>query len=211
MVLAAAERPGEYTARTPEHGTALNERAAEMRHEIRHTLASWCLLIADERGMSPPRDHMDMIGAYLATHHVWLAAHPAAGDCADELSSLHRRAFAVAYPTGARVFQVGPCPVPSCAAMVRVVLRAVDSLLPSELVCEAEVPHSWPADRWRELGRAMPNRRYLSAAEIASQWQVALGSVYRLASQGRWERTEDGRRPVLYLAADVRATFAQVT
>jgi len=153
QVLAASDRPGERTTGTVDHGTNLNPRAVEIRTEIRHTLASWARLVSEERGIHLPPNHLDAIGAYLATHHIWLAAHPTAGDCSDELSSLQRRAWNVAYPTGARVFPVGPCP--TCGTTVKVVLRAVDSLLPSELVCEAEEPHTWRADQWHALGRRM--------------------------------------------------------
>lgn len=207
-VLATSERPGERTSGTPSHGTELNIRAAVMRTEIRHVMVSWCKLVADERGIALPTDHIDAIGAYLALHRDWLAAHPAAGDCSDELASVGRRAFNVAYPSGARIFPVGPCPGSGCTATVRVVLRKVDALLPSELVCDADEPHSWPASRWRELGRTI-NHRYLSTTEIAQRWSLPVGTVYRLASEQQWRRTEDGRRPTLYHASDVTATFAQ--
>lgn len=208
-VLATAERPGERTSGTPSHGTELNTRAAAMRTEIRHILVSWCKLVADERGIALPADHIDAIAAYLALHREWLAAHlGVAGECCDELASLAHRAFNVAYPSGARIFPVGPCPEPGCTATVRVVLRRVDALLPSELVCDAEEAHSWPASRWRELGRTI-NHRYLSTTEIAQRWRLPVGTVHRLASEHRWRRTEDGRRPVLYQSADVQATFAQ--
>jgi hypothetical protein len=206
--LAAPERPGEHTSGTPTHGTSINERALIMRAEIRHTMASWCRLIAEERGIGLPADHIDAIGAYLALHREWLSAHPAAPDCADELASLAHRAHNVAYPSGARSFPVGPCPESGCEATVRVVLRRIDAVLPSELVCDAEQPHSWPASRWRELGRTITNPRYASAGEIAQRWALPMGSVYRLASEARWRRTEDGRRPVLYYVCDVEATFA---
>lgn len=210
QVLATPDRASERTTRTADHGTVINERAVAIRTEIRHTLAGWARLIADERGIHPPPDSLTTIGAYLATHNVWLAAHPAAGDCSDELNSLQRRAWAVAYPTGARVFPVGPCPTTGCGATVRVVLRVVDSLLPSELVCDAAEPHRWPYTSWRNLGRKI-NRRYLSPAEIAAEWRMPIGSVYRHASQARWRRSEDGRRPALYLAEDVHATLDRLT
>lgn len=206
--LAAPERPGERVSGSKlTSGVTLNDRAAAMRTEIRHTLVSWCKLVADERGITLPADHLDSIAAYLALHRDWLSAHPAAPDCSDELSSLARRAWSVAYPSGARTFPVGPCPVEDCSATVRVVLRTVDSLLPSELVCDAEQPHAWPASRWRELGRTI-HHRYLTADEIAKRWSMPIGSVYRLASEQRWRRTEDGRRPVLYHASDVETTLA---
>lgn len=216
QVLASYGRRDERTSGSATHGTVIDERAMAVRTEIRHTLASWCRLIAEERGIGLPPDHLDAIAAYVATHHEWLAAHPAAGDCSDELSGLQRRAWAVAYPTGARVFPVGPCPTTGCGATVRVVLRVIDSLLPSELVCDGThvegcdcgrcPPHRWPYTSWRNLGRKI-SQRYLTPAEIAEEWSMPIGTVRWYASRHRWRRAEDGRRPALYLAVDVRATL----
>lgn len=216
QALAGSDRPGEKTSGTADHGTVINERAIEIRSETRHTLVAIARLISEERGIGLPPDTLDAIAAYIATHHVWLAAHPGvAGSTSDELSSLQRRAWNVAYPTGARVFPVGPCP--TCGAIVKVVLRAVDSLLPSELVCDGEAhaedcecrkcpPHRWPYTSWRNLGKKI-HKRYLSPAEISAEWKMPLGSVYRHASEAKWRRAEDGRRPALYLVEDVRATL----
>lgn len=215
-VLTAPERPGPHTTRTPDHGTILNEAAAEARLEIRHTLVAWCKLIAEVRGIGlPSTDHIDTLGGYVATHHQWLAAQPElSAACADELASLARRARLVAFPSGTRVFPVSSCPNPGCTATLRAILRDIDSLLPSELACNGHhdegcecgacPPHRWPASMWRELGR----RRFVTAAEIATDWAIPIGTVYALANTHRWRRTEDGRRPVLYLAADVFATRA---
>lgn len=52
--------------------------------------------------------------------------------------------------------------------------------------------------------------RYLSLAEIAKIYEQPQSTLRRLASTDRWERTEDGRRPVLYLRTDVSATMARV-
>lgn len=49
--------------------------------------------------------------------------------------------------------------------------------------------------------------RYLTAAEIAMLYRRPIGTIYRLASQYRWRRVSDGRRPVLYAADDVARTF----
>jgi len=49
--------------------------------------------------------------------------------------------------------------------------------------------------------------RYLTAVEIAMLYRRPIGTIYRLASQHRWRRVSDGRRPVLYAADDVERTF----
>lgn len=49
--------------------------------------------------------------------------------------------------------------------------------------------------------------RYLTAVEIAMLYRRPIGTIYRLASQYRWRRVSDGRRPVLYAVDDVERTF----
>lgn len=160
LVLSGTGAPGEKTSGSKEVGAVLNERAVESRTLIRHTLVSWCRLVSEERGTSLPADDITSLGAYAATHAQWLAAHPAAGECADELHELaHGRPWRTAYPSGARVVVVGACPLVSddgpCGHILRAIMRRTDSLLPSELVCDAEIPHQWPADQWLTLGRKL--------------------------------------------------------
>ncbi len=212
LVLAAPGRLGEHTSGTPDHGTELNDRAVEARTLIRHTLVSWCLLIAEERGITTPEDTVDALAEYVDRHSVWLSAHGAAGDCAEEIADLaHGAPWRTAYPSGARRFKVGPCLMQDCTGEIIAVLRDTDQLLPSALTCDADEPHTWTADKWREIGRALhPDGtagRYLTAAETASTWRLPLGTVHRLASTDEWRRSADGRRPVLYLASDVDATM----
>jgi len=224
LVLASSGVAGTRISGTADHGTDLNPRAVELRTEIRHVLVAIARLVSEERGIHLPPDNLDAIAAYIATHHVWLAAHAGvAADTSGELSSLASRAFGVAYPSGARVFPVGPCVEDGCGGTIRVVLRAVDSTIPSELICDTDPhqdgcdcgncpPHRWPYSQtnWRRLGNKI-KQRYMTPGEIAEQWAMPLGSVYRHASTQRWRRSEDGRRPALYLAEDVRATLDSPT
>lgn len=134
-------------------------RAVEARTLIRHTLASWCRLVAEERGIALPADQVDAMGEYVARHHEWLAAHPAAGECAAELAELaHGRTRSLAYPSGARVVEIGACPHAGCEGVLRAIVRRSDALLPSEVVCSADEAHRWGAAQWHALGRAMSGR-----------------------------------------------------
>ncbi|HEX5995977.1 MAG TPA: hypothetical protein VFY84_12615 [Jiangellales bacterium] len=168
LVLAASDRPGERTSGTRERGLAVNERAVWARATIRHVLVSWCRLIAEERGITPPADDITSLAGYLAKHADWLSASDYADEVSDELRDLaHGEPWRVAYPTGARVFEVGPCPETvdgaPCPGVVRAVLRRTDSLLPSELVCDHRpdpepedwTPHRYLADQWLTLGRKL--------------------------------------------------------
>lgn len=49
--------------------------------------------------------------------------------------------------------------------------------------------------------------RYLTITEIATAWRVPVGTVRWLAHRDGWARSADGRRPVLYLIADVEKTM----
>jgi hypothetical protein len=92
------------TAGSPSAETRLplDDRAAEHRKVIRHTLSSWCSLVAEERGMAPPQlsaaprtadvryewtsrgvqavsgalSAVDYLTMWLQRHLDWLCAHP---------------------------------------------------------------------------------------------------------------------------------------
>jgi len=213
LVLATVGRFGERTSGTSDHGTELNDRAVEARTLIRHRLVSWSLFIAEERGVTTPTDTVAAMAKFVIKHTVWLSAsREIAGDCADEFADLaHGAPWRTAYPSGARRFKVGPCLIQDCPGDIVAVLRDTDQLLPSALSCDLDPAHAWTASSWREIGRALHPQgtagRYVTAAETASTWRLPLGTVHRLASTEGWRRSDDDRRPVLYLAEDVDATM----
>ena len=169
----------------PHPGLVLNAGGAAMRAEIRHMLASWCKLVAEERGLGLPGrwkwrpiplpdgelgplnreqfyahdESQHGLGAYIRLHEQWLAATDYAGEAADELAALRGRAWAVAYPEGVSVRLIGPCPElvdgALCPGNVKALMRAADSLLPNKVVCDVDSTHEWPSERWRTLGRSM--------------------------------------------------------
>jgi hypothetical protein len=54
--------------------------------------------------------------------------------------------------------------------------------------------------------------RYFTAAEIRDLWShriqgLTVAEVYRLASENRWRRVNDRRRPALYHGDDVELTL----
>jgi len=153
LALAGASSPVGRVSGSPDRSRIPNPAAMEARSRIRAILASWCQLIAEERGAELPRDEVADMGEYVARHALWLAAHPAAGDAADELRELVRVARRIAYPDGTRRVDVGPCPHDGCGGTIRALLRRADSLLPSAIVCSASAEHEWPADQWLTLGR----------------------------------------------------------
>lgn len=153
--LTRSEKPGERTSGSPDRARIPNERAVECRTLIRHTLVGWCRLIAEERGWALPPDTVPAMAAYVARSSEWLAGTDYADEAAGELHDLaHGEAYRVAYPSGARRFVVAPCPGCEDGKLI-VVLRTTDSLLPSELLCDLDPEHAWPADQWLTLGRQL--------------------------------------------------------
>jgi hypothetical protein len=148
-----------------------DQRAIDVRTEIRHTLASWCRLIAEERGTSLPVDEVTAMGEFVAQHASWLAAQPFAADVSDELHALKSKAWSAAYPSGTHVVEIGACPstvftevvgsvmtatyMQPCTGTLRAVMRRADSLLPSEVVCTADASHRWGASQWHAMAKAM--------------------------------------------------------
>jgi hypothetical protein len=148
-----------------ETGLQLNEKAAEMRMVIKHRLVSTVRMISEERGLPLPEDRVPALARYIARHAQWIAAHPAAADLADELAETASEAFHIAQPSGARRYQLkDPAGQPvvcratveegeACPGSLWTILRRVDSLLPSELVCDHDNEHFVPADKWLTFGR----------------------------------------------------------
>lgn len=219
-------------------GAQLNHAAAQARGLIRQTLTGIALHIAKERGIRLPGTHRlhrlppgvhgpynrvwttntnkHALAAFIATHHLWLAAnYPQA---ADRLDHTCHEAHRAAYPNGTRTIAIGQCPMEDddgqpCGGKIRALIREEEALLPSAVHCDTYPEHAWTADQWRALGRSLGIRqaRYISALEIAIRYQRPVGTIYRLASEQQWRRTEDGRRPVLYDTLDVQATMSTLT
>lgn len=157
-------------------GLDLNERAADMRSTIKHRLVAMVRMIAEERGLPLPEDRVPALARYVAKHAQWLAAHSAAGDFAEELADTASEAFHIAHPTGARRYQLkdpdgNPVGCPAtvedgepCLGSLWTILRRVDSLLPSELVCDHDDEHYVPADKWMTFGRQWVKERVEGAA-----------------------------------------------
>jgi hypothetical protein len=143
--------PGEMTSGTREHGLKLNPRAVEARAKIEQVLALWCKLVVDERGVQAPPGDVYALAEFVARNATWLAAHPLAGHCSDEVRELsHGEPWRVAYPNGTRVRPVGMCPRQDCYGTVNAILRPSPAL-PSEVTCTENREHTWPAHRWLEL------------------------------------------------------------
>jgi hypothetical protein len=148
---------GERVSGGSDASRAVNEAAVEARDDIEHFLTWWSALIVRERGITRPAFTAVALGGFVARHNRWLAAHRLASYAATELHAIsHGRVWSAGYPgsSGTRVVDLrNPCP--TCAAPLRAVMRAGDSMLPAEVACDGDEPHVWPAGRWRELKRSV--------------------------------------------------------
>jgi len=237
-VLAAAAASGSAGlagSRSAETRLPLHDSAADHRKTIRHTLASWCSLVADQRRMTAPQlsaaprtapvrwewtgrglravsgtlstvDHLSM---WLQRHLDWLCAHDLAGDWASELGGLHSAAFGIAYPSGRRTR-----PVDFCRLELWSVATKLPYLCPGQLTVTMRPDDDLPDAVCDTCGDTVGPRewltraekgRRLTAVELATVWDVSLRTVQRWASDDGWP--SDGGRPARYDAAAAQATF----
>jgi hypothetical protein len=197
-VLAGATRPGEKVrGGTRNPNISLNLRAAAVRRDIDGELHRLTRLICRERGFAWPTEarppivakpaYYGFIGPLPLVHHqphptdrvppiarvvarssTWLAGHPAAGTISERLTDLNRRAYAVAFPSGTRVFELPglngerllACPERvddgvECPGNLWTILRRDGDRLPAQIMCNHDDEHQWPAQQWMKLGRRM--------------------------------------------------------
>lgn len=199
----------------PLPGLPFNTTAADARSATLGLLASWTALVAEERRVSaPPRDVGSLAG-FLSRHADWLAAHPAAGEASREIASAARWARQVAFGERPRRIRVGRCIEADCDGELVAVLDPRNQDSTARIACESDPGHAWTASQWLQLGRRMSeiaspagqgrlsaalDERWLSVADIRALWNIAPGSVYRLASERGWRRRRLMGRT--YYAAD---------
>lgn len=161
----------------PHPSLVLHEGVVAVRNQIRATIVSWAKLVYEERGATLPWEwrlrrlpdgvegprqryrqglaNTTALAGYIADNARWLSAHPAAGDCADELADLVHQARRVAAPAGTRVVELGPCPMPGCGGTLHGLMRRERAALPSSITCDTDPGHEWTAADWPALAASM--------------------------------------------------------
>lgn len=234
LVLAAAGSGGGGERSTEHAGLGLNGAAVALRAQIRQLLIATVAEICAAHGWELPCRRMlrrmpsgfigpwdapwtpyeggQALAVYVATNATWLASQPRAAWYADEYAHLAARAAAVAYGERARVIHIGGCPHDGCGGQVSALVHPGDDQLPRNASCDWRDEHVWTAAEMPRLGRWMGIRqgRWQDAIEIGVVYGIKPRYVQQLASKHRWRRTEDRLRPVLYSAADVRATMTKL-
>lgn len=204
--------PMTRTTGGPLPGLPFNTSAADTRAAILALTASWSGLVVEERRIAPPPRAVSDLARFLLRHLPWLAAHPAAPELSREITETVRAARQVADPKPLRRVRAGDCVEPGCHGSLTALVRSGGPRLSAEVVCSAQSAHRWPTQEWTRLSsrlsRTPPGEcHWLGATEIAQLWRVSTGSVYRMASEHRWTRSNRGGR-VYYSADDVYSAFA---
>ncbi|HEX4726340.1 MAG TPA: helix-turn-helix domain-containing protein [Jatrophihabitans sp.] len=206
--------PRERTSGGGLPGLPFNTDAADARSSIVSILASWSSLVADGRPAARPARSVPRLAAFLLRHLDWLAAHPSAADACAEIRELVRTASRAVEPNHRRV-PVGSCGQRDCGG--RLLARLPESgrrELAIEVICTEQPEHRHRLTDWDEArppataAGASTDGPWLSATEVATLSRIATGSVYRLASEHRWQRCRIGGR-THYRGTDVTATLRQ--
>ncbi|MCA2211621.1 hypothetical protein [Jidongwangia harbinensis] len=128
----------------------LNDAAVETRDRMHGVLASWAGMVVDERALTrAPARAVPSLTTFLRRHLDWLAAHPAAGDFADEIDGLVAAAERALNGDGRQPPRLGACVEPGCDAT----LAPFGSGPGRRVGCGAG--HSWAAGQWLLLSRRM--------------------------------------------------------
>jgi hypothetical protein len=194
----------------PLPGLALNSAAADARSAIVNTLASWSARVVRERRVPAPSRQVPAMAAFLLAHLDLLVCHPAAVRFGAEVARVTRAANRAVRAEVVKRIPVGRCVSPGCSGALSVTVRPGRSGVGARVSCGTNPDHHWAGPQWTSLRRQMTGtaggERWLSPAEIALLWHTPTGTVYRLASERRWQRVVRAGR-TFYAEADVHATF----
>lgn len=146
------------------------DHVADTRVRIRHVLASWSRLHAEELAVSPPDgDHPTATSAWLARYVDWSAAQPWANEYVSELAELHARARSLVDLPQPRRVDVAACVEhPAgvrCEGQLTTRLREDGDPRPAVIECDT-CQAEYTTDRWQRLGEriAADLRRRRTAA-----------------------------------------------
>ncbi|MEV6674545.1 OvmZ protein [Streptomyces sp. NPDC051162] len=140
---------GSRTLRLP-----IDPHTASVRDRALCTLVSWAELVVDERALTaplaPPARTVPALAAFLRDQLAWLAAHPAAGEAADEIMLLVGTMRRVIDPDPVEPAPVGDCPEAGCHGTVSISSIGSSKAALRGLVCDAG--HTLPPSMWLRLG-----------------------------------------------------------
>lgn len=135
-----------------------SERASRVVEAIHATLASWCMLIADEAGAPLPADATPALVEHLTAWMGWLVKHDAGDELVHDVARLHRDALEAVDlpPEASRVF-VGQCVGLDCPGELWAHFPRATDERPA-IRCGA-CGEAYDPDSWRRLGERIQGRQ----------------------------------------------------
>jgi hypothetical protein len=111
-----------------EPGLTVDEAAANLRQQITGTIASWCRVVAEDRGITPPAGpEISRTAPWLTTHVDWCAAHRWVDEMLLELRQVTGRAIGITDIPARRVELGEQCLVHAdgerCVGEVTIIIR----------------------------------------------------------------------------------------
>lgn len=220
LALIRKGRGGERVAGSSSGAPVPDDDVMEARSAIRSTLVALVRMIADERGAHLPADAITELGAYVAHHAPWLAAHGAAGEHSRDLRDIASdpRTRRLAYPSGSDRLYIGDCPLTVAD------LDGVESVCGERLYaygaqpfvqcsgCGTEETIEW----WQHQIVGEATRlvdAYAGAAELAMRHArpVDPALIRKWAQLGKVQRCgQDDKRRTLYDVDELRAYARQL-
>lgn len=192
----------EVVSTSAERKVPYSDIAGDLRVIIQRALERWAATVVSRRHLSAvvAGASVESLARIVVLHADWVAASPMYGPaCVAEFRELARgEPLRVAFPakiSDARIERVVTCPVASCGAPMRAVLRRESSLRASEVVCTANAAHAWGSGRWLDLNPSADAR--ISTAEAAivvwgDDSTRSCDKVRQAVSRGRLTRGDDG-------------------
>lgn len=197
-----------------------DSRALLALRGIRDTLASWTRLVLEEHpsGLHTPTFTVPALSAFLGIHLEWIVEQDWVDDLVDELGDARHALRAAQRTASTRIVPVGTCGQPltcdvhthaetCCDGTLRAFVSTIDDNTDARpIVCSACGTEHQPAD-WRPLARRLRGDTdgWLTAEQLSSLWHVAVGTVWRWASEDDWRRID--RRPKRYHHDDAQASY----
>jgi hypothetical protein len=169
--LATTGSAGQRVSGSAAEPLPINPAVADHRSEMHHGLVSWCVYVADARGIELPTSSEPAVtAAWLTTHAEWLAGDRAAAEeCLPVMRALAGRARALLYPSGSKRIAIGPCcevidetvSDARCCGTLYATVRAEDDARPSAIYCDTCEFYKAP-EEWLRFGREYLRERMAS-------------------------------------------------
>lgn len=186
---------GPSVSGTRERSMPVRLRHADARMRIEVGLFAWAKLVIDERGLSlPARQTVQVAATIVLSSAGWLAAHPLAVECCNELRELaHGWPRSVARPSGSTRAPAGACPL--CCEETHAIIRPADDERESTIVCSACPDHRWSPNEWAiVVTRHHATDAILDTISASMILRVSEASMRQFVSRGMITREAGGFR-----------------